>query len=328
MFIPEFYKEMLKYFAEMSNQRQCRGVLWNNKELGIGNQSLFKPDWFEKGIMYVRDIIGVNGRILPVNELKRRFSLDSVEPLFYNGLKLKLNNWLKTSENNQTLEINYTVDFKSTLYRIGNSVINVKKAKSKDYYNILIQEKIKSPTSIKSWEGMGLLDAHCLNKSLEVYRKCTKETSLIAMQLKIIHNIIATNKRKYDWKIQNNSECQYCSSLDTIIHYFWFCPFTQQVIKKCLDSLVIKNFRFNIWEFIFGKDELKTDNLSILIKYYIYQLRKENKEFNKKEFLTEVKLRWIIDKTEEHVYQNKYQDKWKYFENIENEILDDFVKFY
>ena len=45
------------------------------------------------------------------------------------------------------------------------------------------------------------------------------------------------------------------------------------------------------------------------IKYYIYQLRKENKKFNVNEFLTEVKLGWIVDKTEELVYQIKYQDK-------------------
>ena len=90
----------------------------------------------------------------------------------------------------------------------------------------------------------------------------------------------------------------------------------------------ISYFRFDIWDFIFGQGDLKTYNLSILIKYYIYELRKEHKEFNKNEFLTEVKLRWIVDKNKEHAYQIKYHNKWKYFENIENEIFGDFERAY
>ena len=71
---------------------------------------------------------------------------------------------------------------------------------------------------------MGMLEHNRIKGSLTIYRKCTKETALIVMQLKIIHNVIATNKRKFDWKILDNSKL--CSSADNVIYYFWFCPFT------------------------------------------------------------------------------------------------------
>ena len=57
-------------------------------------------------------------------------------------------------------------------------------------------------------------------ESLKTYRNVTKETFLIAMQLKLVHNIVATNKKKYDWKIIESPKCRYCLELDTVIHFF------------------------------------------------------------------------------------------------------------
>ena len=127
-----------------------------------------------------------------------------------------------------------------------------------------------------------MLEHNRIKGSLTPYRKCTKETTLIAMQLKINHNIIATNIRKFDGKILDNSKCQFCSSMDNVIHYFWFCPFTQQVILKCLDTLHMKEFRFEVWDFIFGKDDLKTDNLSLLINIMSICYEKMKKSSTKK----------------------------------------------
>ena len=56
-------------------------------------------------------------------------------------------------------------------------------------------------------------------ESLQTYRNVTKETVLIAMQLKLVHNIVATNKKKYDWKIIESPKCRYCLELDTVIHF-------------------------------------------------------------------------------------------------------------
>ena len=53
-----------------------------------------------------------------------------------------------------------------------------------------------------------------------------------------------------------------------------------------------------MWEFIFGKDEIMIDNLSLMIKNYIYQLRNEHKHFSDKQFLYEVDLRFKADMTE------------------------------
>ena len=50
-----------------------------------------------------------------------------------------------------------------------------------------------------------------------------------------------------------------------------------------------------MWEFIFGKDEKIIDNLSLVIKNYIHQLRKEDKHFSDKQFLYEVDLRFKAD---------------------------------
>ena len=163
---------------------------------------------------------------------------------------------------------------------------------------------------------MGLTNSERFMKSLEIYRKCTKETWLLAMQVKIIHNILATNKRKQDWGIQDFSNCQYCQTLDTILHYIWHCPFTQQVIKKCLNVLNINNIDFSMWDFIFGKDDIMIDNLSLMIKNYIYTLRKEDKQFSNQQFLYEVDVRFKADMTENNRENYKYAHKWSFFKDM------------
>ena len=141
---------------------------------------------------------------------------------------------------------------------------------------------------------------------------------MLTLQYKLIHNIIATNKRKTDWKVANQSRCSYCPETDTLIHFFWECGTAKTIIAKCLQMLKLPAFSFNKWDFLLGKNDVSIDNLSLIIKSYIYKLRIHNNVFSEKEFKKEFEMRILADKMYKNVHV--FDNRWKMFDQISNEI--------
>ena len=128
------------------------------------------------------------------------------------------------------------------------------------------------------------------------------------MQLKLVHNIVATNKKKYDWKIIESPKCRYCLELDTVIHFFWECNHSQNIIRKCLCTLKLFNLKFLRNDYLFGKQDVAVDNVALIIKYHIYILRIHDKKFVAQNFINEVRYRWIADS--ENMSRAKMECKW------------------
>ena len=55
-FIPKFYKDMLDFFKEIFCEYTGEGIIWNNKHILVGGQSIFMRDWYEKGIIVISDL--------------------------------------------------------------------------------------------------------------------------------------------------------------------------------------------------------------------------------------------------------------------------------
>ena len=59
--------------------------------------------------------------------------------------------------------------------------------------------------------------------------KSVQETQLQSFQYKIIHRIIACNKKLFDMKIKDSPTCNFCNKIDDIDHFFFYCPIVQTV---------------------------------------------------------------------------------------------------
>ena len=53
------------------------------------------------------------------------------------------------------------------------------------------------------------------------------ETQIQYFQYKIIHRIIACNKKLFDMKIKDSANCTLCHQIDDISHFFFHCPTVQ-----------------------------------------------------------------------------------------------------
>ena len=59
-----------------------KGNPWDNKEILIGQQSPFNKEWFEKGVLYKKDIIGIDNNVLPLWVIKIRYHINGINLLF------------------------------------------------------------------------------------------------------------------------------------------------------------------------------------------------------------------------------------------------------
>ena len=47
-FVPKFYKDMLDYFKEIVCEYIGKGIIWNNKHILIGGESILMQEWYDK----------------------------------------------------------------------------------------------------------------------------------------------------------------------------------------------------------------------------------------------------------------------------------------
>ena len=78
--VPRFYKEVLLDFQAISQKGSFSSALevrsqslWHSDEITRNKKPVFISNMYAAGIKIVNDIVAINGRILSVGEIKRRF---------------------------------------------------------------------------------------------------------------------------------------------------------------------------------------------------------------------------------------------------------------
>ena len=211
-----------------------------------------------------------------------------------------------------------SINIESTIFNVDGNIINIRLAKCRNFYDILVDKKTKLPASINFWISIGIPIEERIKTCLEMCRQATKETSLIAMQFKILHNIIATNQKLKVWGITDSDKCTYCNRIDTLDHSLWECNSSKNVIHQCLTAVKQEHLMKKKDDFLLGSADIAVDNLALIIKYYLIYLRKHNKPFNRQNFLKEIKIRWLADK--DNIKNPNFYIKWSLIDQLQDSI--------
>ena len=92
---------------------------------------------------------------------------------------------------NVDLSIKPTLNIQSTNFRLSSGkIIDINKAKSKDFYNEYIECNLEPASALRKWRIEYSLDEDIFYQSLPLAKQCTKEPKLLAFQFKLIHNIV------------------------------------------------------------------------------------------------------------------------------------------
>ena len=91
--------------------------------------------------------------------------------------------------------------------------------------------------------------------------------------------------------------------------------FTKEILTNCCNQLALNSLEFKKWDFIFGKNELAHDNICLIIKASIYDMRISRNKFSAKCFLRDVAIRRFVDRIT--LNAQKFQEIWSFSDALQ-----------
>ena len=278
----KFYKEMIDFWQELKPEpNPCDQILWNNKHVTINGKSLFYKSWYENGMVYVKDIVNEEGKILLCIQLNAKFNLN-INALDYTSIINAIPNTWKEWMQVYVQHVNFDErNFQCTNFTIEGNSIDVRKAKCRDYYWYFIKKGGEPATANDNWERkgykVGIIQAFLKAKQL------TQNRRLLQFYYFFVHRVVCTRQYLYSIKVKDvlNENCLYCGVCDTIEHAFVQCKCSlrlwcdlQKWFRKNFNRILTLSchqiFLLN------GKSDLE-NSVRLIILYYIYKCRLEKK---------------------------------------------------
>lgn len=190
-------------------------------------------------------------------------------------------------------------------------MIDAKKAKSRVYYNLLLQNITKPPTATTNWVTILNTNNEQYLQSYGMHKQGIKNTKLLAFQYKLLNNILATNDNLYKWKCKPNPLCSYCDFDDTNIHCLWECNTTKNWLDQCMTIL---DKRITCNEYILGTPDNALNHLLLLTKYYIWKKRSQEEIYSSFEYRSIIKQPILADQCS--LSQQCFRIKWSNFTHL------------
>ena len=330
--MPDFYKNVLRYANNVLLEPNDHQIIWNNKDIKIGGNSIFYNDWFERGIIFVQDCCNGNGCWLSYNAFATKYNLRNCSIKFM-GIVNCLKNLRNSKDNyrNMNMQIRPQVNFQSPIFNVTNdNKVDVTKAKSKIYYDILIERNFEPPISMTKWNlEIGLTETD-FKLSLVCARMSTKDTKLLDFNFKLIHRILNNNYNLNKWSIKESPNCELCSEsyIDDTIHALVDCSWTYNKIDAILADIDPNRIFFggiNWKSWLFGVNDPAINVLLLIIKRYLCQIRSGLNCFSLLALRKEIYYRILSEK--KTMSEQNFDIKWSNLQNLVQDSLQFGKKF-
>ena len=162
----------------------------------------------------------------------------------------------------------------------------------------------KIPQSQNKWiEYYPFLEKLDWTKVYTLPSRVLCDTYILTLQFKIVHRVFNCNYNLFKWQILDSPKC-HCSEIDTLEHYFFYCPssalFWQQ-FELWLFQTFKFHYKFSVLEILLGiinieKCEFYSINYMVLIcKYFIKTCKINERPIHFSNFLNILKNRLNIE---------------------------------
>ena len=185
MKIPKFYAKVLTLWLDTKPKETeiyMNSVLWNNDLLHFKKNVIFIKKWINLKIIYVKDILNENGRMLNYQELCNKYIDEKISYLEYHIVFNAIKNKLLVNEvdSNKRLNIHF-----------ANRNINIVQAK--EFRNHFVDQEAPDSKSLVTQVWVKKFGEEAVNElTWIIVRNCTSETRLNMLHWKILHNIYPT----------------------------------------------------------------------------------------------------------------------------------------
>jgi hypothetical protein len=196
----------------------ARNYLWWNDKIIVGNQFVKYKHWYNKGVVFVNDLLKENGKFLSFTEFCNVYHIRTHVIEYYGIVNAIKSMWPVLGKGSPKA----IMPFKPMVVDL---LLGSKKG-CKLFYNLLLTNVKMSCNSPIKWQkvlGVTINQKDWQNICCQPM-KITKDTKLHWFQFRIINNIIGTNILLYKMKIKDNDLCSFCNSkTETIFHIFYQC---------------------------------------------------------------------------------------------------------
>jgi len=253
--------------------------LWFNVQFNDTNLCIY--NWFMHGIRTLSDIVDDNGTPLNFFILKERYNIKGTILDYQRVLSSIPKEWLQRVKNNNV------VKFTPGRNRALTILLSSQKG-CKFLYTVLVSSQCLVPSQGRWHEELedynhGAIPPIMWKDLYKIPWKCTSSSKLQALQYKINHRFVATNRVLFHMNIKEDDLCSFCRmSRETILHLFIECHHSKALwnaIQYWLTTHLGTNITFSIIDILFGRvgpNNLLINHLLLITKQYIFSKRFNN----------------------------------------------------
>lgn len=304
----KFWKEVIVSWAQFQNTHTATTFeeitsepLWFNRH--FSKPYLFFSDWARHNVLTIKDILGVDGKVLNFTDFKNKFAVSGTI-LDYNRLLHNIPRLWRETFKSESHDIN---PYDSNL----NMSLKCLMKQSKGCRNIYEQFKTFGETgeleTIAHSRWLKQLNLDMINwKTVytQIYQ-CTNDTKLQDFQYKLIHRILVTNVSLVKFGIKDSDKCSFCGKeKETILHLFVECDKVRPLWSSIQDWLNSKlNLRipilFSNTDLILGSQRpnfILINFILLLTKQYIYRCKFLKEDISSEALKAIIKYRFHLER--------------------------------
>ena len=313
-----------------TNSEILKSSIWYNSN--ICNRQTYFPDWYNKGIYLIGDIINSSGTMINFETLKDTFGCN-FNILNYCTIKAKVMSFIKKCQ----VENTFYFERPATPYHL--QIFLHAHQGCKRYYKILKTDTFDKPQCERIWDP--ILKTNFQNLDIEamwpvIYKnclKCIEENQVVWFQYRILFRILGTKDYFKKVKLVTDSVCGLCSQTnETIEHLFCRCTKSLELWENVKQWILRKlniTFDFNESTMILGY--LTTDNkfwplnfILTMTRQYIYNCSKKSHSLNFYELQKHIKHKYKEQKSlfALRLHEERFNRNWSFWSNLFNGIHD------
>ena len=293
--LPKYYQDTFTFWKEIKCE-DCdvksdlqNQYVWYNKEIKIGNETVFNANLFNIGIWKVSDLYE-NGKLINFSIWQQRGAKLASYIVWRGILKSIPVRWKEMLKVNEQIRC----DCEHALIKCENytkSLLLISEKELKNAFVALSVNKNDQNTKafIKYRNNFPMLTVEKWEHSFEYFKSILIENKVWEMQFKLLYNIIGTNKLQHKIGNKHSPNCERCQMyVENVEHLFFYCIVVKNFWYQLINKWNVNHqseFKIDCFNVLFGIETENDNNvnLNILIMYakkYIYSCKMEEKEPN------------------------------------------------
>jgi hypothetical protein len=322
--ITPFYRQCLIALEELRNGKINEAAeikeqtLWYNKNIKQGRNPLFIKNWYQKGIMYVSDLLNNDNNFLSFEEFTELYDLEPKDFLRYiTVINCIPRDWKRTLKSSNDASEGDGIP----KILVNNEWSNIENITNRELYNLFIKTMTVQPLLCEHfWQKTLGIKQEDLSLYYRIPYASVKDTKIQSLQYKIIHNIYITRLRLHQWRLKDSSICLYCDSSDDLLHHFCHCNdvtlFWNTVIN-CISQITDTLYEISDSEILLGitrplKHRSQLNFIILQGKWFIFTKKYVGIKCCALEFLPylkhRIKVEWLIHMQSKQIA--KFDSEW------------------